>query len=62
MMFDRALFHDISIDTLYAGLILLFFVIVERALTYAYLSLKARRIARDIASNPNGAEIGRAHV
>jgi biopolymer transport protein ExbB len=55
MMFDRALFHDISINALYAGLILLFFVIVERALTYAYLSLKARGIARDITRNPSGA-------
>lgn len=53
-MIDRALFHDISIDTLYAGLILLFFIIVERALTYVYLGLKTRRIAGTLASTPAG--------
>lgn len=55
MIFDRALFHDISIDALYAGLVLLFFVIVERGLTYAFLTLKTRRIARDIARSAPGA-------
>ncbi len=53
-MLDRALLHDISINTLYAGLILLFFVIVERALTYVYLGLKTRRIAGILARNPAG--------
>ncbi len=50
MELDRALFHDISINTLYAGLVLLFFVIIERALTYAWLGLKAKRIAGVVAS------------
>jgi biopolymer transport protein ExbB len=57
MEFDRALFHELSIDALYAGLVLLFFVIVERALTYAYLGLRARRIARMIALRPAGAAV-----
>lgn len=55
MTVDKALFHEISIDTLYAGMVLLFFVIVERALTYAYLGLRCRRIARQIALSPAGA-------
>ena len=55
MNLDRALFHDISIDALYAGLVLLFFVIVERSLYYAYLSLRARRISRQIALQSAGA-------
>ncbi len=55
MTFDRALFHDISIDALYAGLVLLFFVIVERSLYYAYLGLRARRISRQIVPQPAGA-------
>lgn len=54
MNIDRALFHDISIDVLYAGLVLLFFIIVERSLTYVYLGLRCRRIARQIALNPTG--------
>ena len=55
MTFDRALFHDISIDVLYAFLMLLFFVIVERAITYALLGIRARRIARTLASTLPGA-------
>jgi len=61
MEFDRALFHDISIDALYAGLVLLFFVIVERALTYAYLGLRARRLARMIALKSGGSAGAVAH-
>ncbi len=55
MNFDRALFHDISIDVLYAFLMLLFFVIVERAVTYALLGIRARRIARTLAGTLPGA-------
>lgn len=57
MNLDRALFHDISIDTLYAGLVLLFFIIVERTISYAYLGMRARRISRQIALKSAGAAI-----
>jgi biopolymer transport protein ExbB len=53
--FDKALVHDISINALYAGMVLLFFVIVERSLTYVYLGLRAGRIAKAISLHPVGA-------
>ena len=55
MEFDKALVHDISINALYAGMVLLFFVIVERSLTYVYLGLRAGRIAKAISLHPVGA-------
>ncbi len=57
MEFDKALVHDVSIDALYAGMVLLFFVIVERSLTYVFLGLRSQRIAKAIALAPAGAEI-----
>jgi biopolymer transport protein ExbB len=61
MNFDRALFHDISIDTLYAGIVLLFFIIVERSLTYVWLGSRVRKIARQIALKAAGAAASLPH-
>lgn len=61
MNFDRALFHDISIDTLYASVVLLFFIIIERSLTYAYLGMRTRRIARQIGLKSIGAATAPPH-
>jgi len=57
MEIDRALFHDISIDALYGAMVLLLFVIVERALYYAFLTLRTRSIAKAIALVPVGAAV-----
>lgn len=45
---DHAALHGYTIDLLYGALGLLTFVIIERLLTYLYLGIKARRIARAI--------------
>ena len=55
--FDKALVHDISINLLYAGMVLLFFVIVERSLTYVFLGLRSQRIAKAIALASLGADV-----
>jgi biopolymer transport protein ExbB len=45
------LYHDLTVDALYGCIAILIFVILERALYLAYLSVRAARIARRIGSN-----------
>src|ERR1700687_2129509 len=48
MTFDKTTLHNLSIDLLYAGIVLITFVIIERLLYYIYLSVQSKRIARAI--------------
>lgn len=54
MMIDRAWLHDASFNLLYAALVLATFVMLERAITYAWLTFRHRRIVQTIRSG--GAE------
>lgn len=47
--FDRL--HELTFPILYGALLLLTFVLIERLIYYAYLSLRAGRIARAIAAS-----------
>ena len=49
MPINRELLHAASIDLLYAGLVILTFVIVERLVFYVYLGMKRGRIAKAIS-------------
>jgi biopolymer transport protein ExbB len=54
MQVDHALFHEICIDILYACLVLLAFVLIERLVYYALLALRSRRIGAAIAAHALG--------
>lgn len=48
MMLDHAQIHDLTFDLLYASLVLVTFVVLERGLTYLWLGVRCRRIAQAI--------------
>jgi biopolymer transport protein ExbB len=45
------LYHDLTVDALYGFIVILIFVILERALYLAYLSVRSAHIARRIGSD-----------
>jgi biopolymer transport protein ExbB len=49
MSISQETLHAASINLLYAGVVLLTFVIIERFVYYVHLSLRSRRIAKAIA-------------
>jgi len=54
MPIDHAFFHEICIDILYACLVLLAFVLIERLVYYALLALRSRRISAAIDAHALG--------
>lgn len=50
MPIDRALFHDLSIGLLYASIVILTFVILERLFYYGLIQARMRGIARAIGT------------
>ncbi|WP_159727256.1 MotA/TolQ/ExbB proton channel family protein [Methylosinus sp. Ce-a6] len=54
MPIDHAFFHEICIDILYACLVLLAFVLIERLVYYALLTLRSRRISAAIEAHALG--------
>ncbi len=49
MNYDRL--HALTFDALYACIVLLTFVLIERVLTYGYTEITARRLARAVAAD-----------
>ena len=57
MTVDRTLFHDISIDLLYASIVILTFVILERLFYYGLIQRRMRGLARAIGSGATNAPL-----